>query len=93
VLHDWDDTRCQVILSNVRRAIPTHGRLLLVEFILERNDTSSTVTNIDTHMMVVCDEGRERSRAEFEALLGATGFRLSRVFVGPTIAVLEALPV
>jgi hypothetical protein len=92
VLHDWDDAHARRILSNVRRAIPAEGRLLLVEMILERNEQSQPAAGIDVHMMVVCQDGRERSQADFEALLAASGFRLARVFRGPTLAVLEALP-
>jgi len=92
VLHDWDDAHARRILSNVRRAIPAEGRLLLVEMILERSEQSQPAAGIDVHMMVVCQDGRERSQADFEALLAASGFRLARVFRGPTLAVLEALP-
>ncbi|MEO8177202.1 MAG: methyltransferase [Deltaproteobacteria bacterium] len=93
VLHDWDDAHVRRILANVRRAIPAGGRLLLVEMILERNERSQPAAGIDVHMMVVCQDGRERSQADFEALLTASGFRLARVFRGPMLAVLEALPV
>jgi hypothetical protein len=92
VLHDWDDPHAHRILANVRRAMPANGRLLLVEMILERNQKSLPAANIDLHMMVVCEDGRERSQAEFSALLAASGFRLARVFRGPTLAVIEALP-
>jgi len=93
VLHDWDDATCTKILSNVRRVIPADGRLLLAEFILERNVLDANAAPIDVHMLVACDQGRERSRAEFEALLAASGFRLDRVFHTPATALLEARPV
>jgi hypothetical protein len=93
VLHDWDDAHVRKILGNVRRAMPADGRLILVEMMLERNEPSQPAAGVDVHMLVVCQDGRERSRSDFEALLSTCGFRLARVFTGPTLAVLEALPV
>lgn len=92
-LHDWSDTHCKQILGHVRRAIPSHGRLLIADLMIERNETQATATNVDVHMMVACEDGRERSRSDFEVLLDATGFRLTRVFRGPLLSVIEALPV
>jgi hypothetical protein len=31
ILHDWDDDRCRTILGAVRRAMPSNGRLIVVE--------------------------------------------------------------
>ncbi|HSK31810.1 MAG TPA: methyltransferase, partial [Candidatus Limnocylindria bacterium] len=31
VLHDWDDAKCIIILTNIRRAIGNDGRLLVLE--------------------------------------------------------------
>jgi hypothetical protein len=43
-------------------------------------------------MMLVCNEGRERSRADFRALLERAGFRLGRVVPTPTLmSVVEGL--
>jgi hypothetical protein len=45
-------------------------------------------------MMVVCCDGRERGRADFEALFEASGFRLGRVLEAPTpVAILEAIAI
>jgi hypothetical protein len=93
VLHDWDDERCRKILSTCRRAMKPGHKLLLVESLLEPNDDTNFAALADVQMMVVCSEGRERSRAEFERLLGATGFRLARVFPAPALAVLEGVAV
>jgi hypothetical protein len=93
ILHDWDDAACGTILGHVRRAISPAGRLLLVEAVCERNDTESFAPIVDVQMMVACDGGRERSRAEFERLLSANGFELRRVFPYPTTSILEARPI
>jgi hypothetical protein len=93
VLHDWSDEQCLTILRNVRRAVPSGGRVLLVEFLVERNDTMGVGPMIDLQMMMVCSEGRERSRSDHERLLRDSGFAPGRVFAHPSIAVIEGLPV
>ena len=90
VLHDWDDARCGEILRVVRRAMKPGARLLLAELLIERNQVSVGVLS-DVQMMTVCDEGRERSLAEFHHLLTTNGFAPARVFRYPTIAVIEAI--
>ena len=67
-------------------------RLVLVEATIERNQVALAAW-ADVHMMVVCDEGRERSRAELEALLAAAGFRPARFYPSPMLAVLEGIAV
>jgi hypothetical protein len=90
ILHDWDDDRSRKILANVRRAARQGTRLFLVETVLESTETAHPKPMFDLHMMMVCVEGRQRSRAEFDRLLGDTGFRLDDV-VG--LAALQSLVV
>jgi len=78
VLHDWDDERSMKILSVVRSAMRPGARIAIADFIVEP-DCDHYGVMIDMHMMLVCDDGRERSRADFERLLKATGFRMERV--------------
>jgi hypothetical protein len=91
VLHDWDDVRCQAILANIRRAMKPGQRLLLVELLAPVRDHDHVQAFVDVHMMVVCSNGRERSLAELQALLRATGFAPGRVFPYPTTHVIEAV--
>jgi hypothetical protein len=50
---------------------------------------------VDMHMMLVCGEGRERSRADFERLLGGAGFRMRRVLAtaSPAMGIVEGVAV
>jgi C-methyltransferase len=93
VLHDWDDARCKVILTTVRRAMRPGQRLLLVELLAPRHDHDHVSAFIDVHMMMVCSNGRERSFEELQSLLRATGFDAARLFPYPTTNVIEALAV
>lgn len=87
VLHDWDDERAVEILRQVRRAIPAHGRLLVVEMLVPEGNAAHFAKHMDIIMMVMTG-GQERTGEELAALLAQGGFRLSRVV--PT-AVLESI--
>ena len=92
ILHDWDDERARRILERCRRALPAAGRLLVVETVLPPGDEPSSGKLADLAMLVWTG-GRERTEAEYRALLAAAGFELARVV--PTrspLSVVEAVP-
>jgi hypothetical protein len=89
ILHDWDDEACKKILANVRRAAEPGQKVLLIEGHLEKNDDNNLVALADLQMMLVCSNGRERSVAELNALLSATGFAPARVFRHPIMSIVE----
>jgi hypothetical protein len=92
VIHDWDDDPAVQILRNCRLAMNGKGRLLLVEVVVSDDDDHCFSKLLDLNMMVMTG-GRERTRAEFSALLNTAGYSLSRII--PTLApqsVLEAIP-
>ncbi len=94
VLHDWDDEDCRRILAVCRAAMPAHARLLVVDAILpERAKDAPFAIRMDLHMLLMLG-ARERTEAEFRALLGGAGFEVQRVL--PTrspagLSVIEAL--
>jgi hypothetical protein len=75
IVHDWDDQRALRILGRCRQALPDAGRLLLVETVLPPGNTPSPGKLADLAMMVWTG-GRERTEAEYRALLAAAGFVL-----------------
>ena len=98
IIHDWDDARAGRILDNLRRAMSSGARLLLVEYVLpdvgatSSGDGASTGKWLDLHMMVAAG-GLERTEAEYRRLFAAHGFRLTRVV--PTagdVSVIEGVP-
>lgn len=94
ILHDWDDDTCVKILSVVRRSTSPGHKLILVENLVERNDARATPGVLsDLQMLVVCDDGRERSAEELFALMERAGFRRGRLFRGPTVSVVEGVAV
>lgn len=93
VLHDWDDERAKKILSVVRSAMKPGARLVNIDFIVEA-DCDHYAVMVDMHMMLVCGEGRERSRGDFERLLQATGFRMQRLLGTSTgMGIIEGIAV
>jgi hypothetical protein len=79
VLHDWDDEDCRRILAVCRAAMPAHARLLVVDAILpERARDAPFAIRMDLHMLLMLG-ARERTEAEFRALLASAGFDVRRV--------------
>jgi hypothetical protein len=93
VLHDWDDARSRKILSVCRRAMSPSQKLVVVETLTGRNQTDGFGALSDVQMMVVCEQGRERSREDFARLFVDSGFASGRVFESPTASVIEAVAV
>ena len=82
VLHDWDDRDAVAILRTVRAAMPDRARLLVVEHVLDAPGRSfeeqRDVHLLDLHMLVLFG-ARERTQAEYDALLAEAGFTASRL--------------
>jgi hypothetical protein len=95
ILHDWNDADAELIIATCRAAMRPTSRLLIVEAILpERARDRPAAIRMDLHMMLLLG-ARERTKAEFEALLERTGFRVERLV--PTrspagLGIIEATP-
>jgi hypothetical protein len=91
ILHDWDATEDLAILRRCREAIPEHGRLLVVELVLPDVNEPNFGYWLDLHMLAVA-RGRERTAAEYRALLGSAGFTVTRIVATDTgTNVIEAI--
>jgi O-methyltransferase domain/Dimerisation domain len=91
VIHDWDDDRAVTILRNCRKAMNKNSRVLLVDMIVPDAASASFSKLLDLNMLVM-NGGRERTLAEFCALLNAADYKLTRIV--PTMApqsVIEAI--
>jgi hypothetical protein len=92
VIHDWDDNRAFTILRNCRKAMTENSKLLLIDMIVPDAASASFSKLLDLNMLVM-NGGRERTKAEFCALLKAADYKLTRII--PTMApqsVIEAMP-
>lgn len=95
VLHDWDDEDAVRILRVVRTAIGdrTEARLVVLEHVLSPGDRWDQGKFLDIDMMLRFG-GRERDRAEWEAVLAEGGFALTtEPPAGGGWAALECRPV
>ncbi len=79
VIHDWDDSRCIKILSNIRRAMRPDGRVLLFETVIPEDDSYHHSKFLDINMLVFADGGRERTEAEYRTLCSEAGLYVTRV--------------
>ncbi|MEU5300075.1 methyltransferase [Streptomyces noursei] len=98
VIHDWNDEQCGQILGHVRRVVPDHGRLLIVEPVLPdvADPSADVISYLSDLNMLVNVGGRERTREDFERLCGAAGFAVRSVTALPRpnrFSVIEAEPV
>jgi hypothetical protein len=98
VIHNWDDERSIAILTNCRKSLVAPGKLLLVETVMPmRMDASPShqrATQLDMHMLAL-PGGRERTRAEYQHLLAASGFELACILPLPEafgVSLIEAAP-
>ncbi len=78
VIHDWDDHRSLQILKICRRAMKENQTLLIIERVIASDKPRLEAVLADMNMMVM-NGGRERTREEFQALLNAAGFELTKV--------------
>jgi hypothetical protein len=97
VLHGRTDDDAEAILRNCRHAMPAHARLLIIERLLPKhidpNDALARENLLGDINIMLAAGGRERTEAEYRALLVKAGLRLIRVIRVPgTSAILEAAP-
>jgi len=91
IIHDWDDEKATAILKNIHRAMKEKGELLLIEMVVPEGDQPDLSKFTDLNMMVMTG-GRERTEAEFNSLLAASGFELTRVIrTASPFCVIEAV--
>jgi hypothetical protein len=83
ILHDWSDTEAERVLRNVAAAGGPGARLLLVEFVLPPSDEPHMSKRIDLTMLGMLT-GRERSEADWRALLESADFVDVKIEATPT---------
>ena len=92
ILHDWLDDDAIEILRCIRRSVEADGRLLVIEGIVGPPNDDPTTKFLDL-MMLVSAGGKERTEAEWVALLARGGFRFDRATRATANShVIEAIP-
>lgn len=75
ILHDWSDEACVRILSTIHESAPPDARLFVVEAVVPGPETPHFSKRLDMTMLVHLG-GRERTLAEYEALLDEADWEL-----------------
>ncbi|MEV6236302.1 methyltransferase [Lentzea sp. NPDC051838] len=78
ILHCFDDEACHRILSNCRQAMAPDAKLVILERVIT-DKNAALALGFNMHMLVVLGGGRERSEAEYAAMLDKAGFSLGTV--------------
>lgn len=94
IIHDWSDEQSLTILQECHKALPTEGKLLLVEHVILPGDEPCFGKLFDVGMLLWCKGGKERTEAEYQALLGRAGFKMTKVIPTNTpLIIIEAVSV
>lgn len=82
VLHDWPDQDATQVLQTVRASMPASARLWVIERVVDAPGRTGPELRdlhlIDLHMLVVFG-ARERTTAEYDALLLSAGLSPGRL--------------
>jgi ubiquinone/menaquinone biosynthesis C-methylase UbiE len=91
IIHDWDEEQCLTILRNCHRAMPAHGKLLVVESVIPPGNEPFGGKFLDLVMLLI-PGGKERTKEEYETLFAKAGFKLTKVVpTGSEVSVIEAV--
>jgi acetylserotonin O-methyltransferase len=71
ILHDWSEDKIRTLVAKIHAALPDGGGLLIAEKLLDERNVPAHMQSLN---MLIVTEGRERTAAEYEALLRAAGF-------------------
>jgi hypothetical protein len=85
ILHDWSDEECVKILSNIQKASPTGGRVLIVEHVVPSPEIPHLSKIVDIQMMCALT-GRERMEKEYAELLEKAGLQYVQTHYPPSKA-------
>jgi hypothetical protein len=79
ILHNWDDAHCVQLLQNCRAAMASEGRIVIFERCMPELVTGPEwAFEADVSMLVITG-GRQRTEAQYRALLATAGLALTRV--------------
>jgi acetylserotonin N-methyltransferase len=74
ILHDWNEEKIATLLARIYQQLPGGGGLLIAEKLLADDKTGPRWAQMQNLNMLVCTEGKERTLAEYQAVLRHAGF-------------------
>jgi hypothetical protein len=75
ILHDWAEPRCRTILEKCWAALPSGGRLIIVELLVNDERTGPPAAALMSINMLIETEGRNYTPAEYRGWLADLGCR------------------
>jgi acetylserotonin O-methyltransferase len=90
IIHDWSEEKILRLLGKIHARLPAGGALLVAERLLDPDKAGPVSTLLQSLNMLIATEGKERTAAEYRALLRAAGFAKvqARITGAPLDAVL-----
>ncbi len=95
IIHDWADAESIAILSNIRKAMKSESRVVLIEEIIPETPELTWAKWLDLHMLAVAG-GKERTVAEYRDLFAKSGFELEQIiptFAGSSLIIARPRPI
>jgi acetylserotonin N-methyltransferase len=74
ILHDWSEEKILTLLRRIYERLPIGGGILVAEKLLDENRAGPSWAQMQNLNMLTCTEGKERTLAQYEALLDRVGF-------------------
>ena len=92
-VHDFAESDCLAILKNVREAVPSDGKVLVIEYVLNENNERQLGNVIDLWLLLMLG-AQERTLPEYTELFAKAGLKVTRMIptTGP-MSIIEAVPV
>ena len=94
IIHDWNDEESAAILSNLAKSAKPGARVLLVESVVEEDDSVPSMSKVMDLNMLAMTSGRERTASEYAGLFEKAGFKFTRVIPTPSpMQIVEAVKI
>jgi hypothetical protein len=74
VFHDWAPERCHFLTEKSFAALPSGGRLIIHELLLDSDKAGPLIPSLMAMVMLLWTEGRQYSAAELQEMLESVGF-------------------
>jgi acetylserotonin N-methyltransferase len=74
ILHDWSEAKIRMLLRKVFDRLPAGGALLVAEKLIDDDRSGPLSAHLQSLNMLLVTEGKERTPAEYLALLREAGF-------------------
>lgn len=79
ILHAFADERCIALLSLIQKAIPSKGKVLIVEAVIGQDNRAAFGKIFDLQMLLGTENGKERTKEEYASLFNKSGFSIGKV--------------